>query len=209
MKKNNLFLGIMAFMTLLTSCDKDDINEDSNELMVLNELNGFDAKTAYLKLVDNPDQALQIYDEYTEQEATSIWLYKYELFESTITLTTEQKTAIEEAKIFVIQNEITSGDVNEEDQTSLINTIEDVFTTEQSLFLIYHFENDFTEVKSRPFFGDTFELNQGCHEEFVNGESIGFYEVITVRRYRFGIRTRIWRSHWVPCGTFDFFTTDE
>jgi hypothetical protein len=195
-------------MTLVTSCQKDNINEESTELKVLSELNSFDEKSAYLNLINNPDKALEIYDQYSEQEATSIWLYKYELFESTNTLSTEQKAAIDDAKIFVIENEITSGDINEEDQTLLITTIEKAFTTEQSL-LIYHFENDFIEVKSRPFFGDTFELNQGCHEEFVNGESIGFYEVITVRRYRFGIRTRIWNSHGVPCGTFDFFTVDE
>lgn len=100
---------------------------------------------------------------------------------------------------------LTSVDIetNDVETTNNINQLTEYNDT-NGFDLIGTINNDDAQNQTN---GWRYELVEPCHAEYVDGEFIGFYETINVRRYALGfIRTYQALNQLVPCGTYGFLT---
>lgn len=207
MKKINVFLGMFILLAIVTSCVTES-PEQEVELETFQKSAGFDAGYIYFESLkdEEPTDGLYLYDKLDPSEKAAVWVFKYSLFKNNAVLNNEQSNAIDDMISFYMENDFKEEDVNGQIYKDEVFDAFDPFTSNS---LVGFLNNDPTTPPTETddkYTGFTYELKSPCHEEFVNGESIGFYESITVRRYVRGNLKE--KSKTIqPCGNFAFLTS--
>lgn len=198
-------------ISLITSCDTNEVElTEEQQIEFLAKNSGFDPKAIFDEVINDTTNVdgIKVYDELSDQQKTNVFVYKYQKFKSDNVLNLNQKSAIDDLIAYYSNNIRIEEDIKVQPE---IDAVFENFNVFQSVSLIGFVGNN--PVESGPatstdedYTGFTYELKSECHEEFVDGESVGFYETITVRRYRNGRLKETWKNTLQPCGNYALLT---
>jgi hypothetical protein len=197
MKRVSLFLGMIAFMAFTTSCETDNVEQDNQGFQTKSV--EFNAEDTYYSIIANTESGMTQFDALIVSQKQDVWVFKYTRFKNDNSLNGLQVEAIDELLSFVDASDFNEG--NEVLENSLESDVRALFTEEQSDFLLFTLENGLedVEVSLKCFWCRQWEETAPCHEEFVNGESIGFYTSGTSTTRRFWFRTNREFNVLRPC----------
>ncbi|MGB5981083.1 MAG: hypothetical protein WBG46_02960 [Nonlabens sp.] len=211
MKKLSLIFGLILSISLITSCDTEETElTEEKQIETYAKSSGFDPKTIFDEVINDTTNVdgIKVYDELSDQQKTNVFVYKYQQFKSDNVLNANQKSSIDDLIAYYSNNFRIEEDIKVQPE---IDAVFENFSVFQSVSLIGFVGNNPVDpepetVTDEHYTGFTYQLKSSCHEEFVDGESIGFYETITVRRYRDGYLKETWKNTLQPCGNYALLT---
>ncbi|PQJ32989.1 hypothetical protein BST92_14130 [Nonlabens arenilitoris] len=205
MKKISLILSIFFFTMFITSCETETSVQENNDFQ---KSITFDAETTYWSILRNTESGMAQFDALTNEQKQAVWVFKYDRFIADNTLITDQLAAVNVAKDYVSTVDF-SAEPNESNLDAIESQLAAEFDEDTKNFLLLTLENSPIDIGAAGnnnqtegcfWCWDIVSVDQPCHEEFVDGESIGFYATVTLQRRRFFIGgTRRFPNRLVPC----------
>jgi hypothetical protein len=208
MKKMSLFMAMIAFISITTSCEQD-LQSDTT----VNAKSGFNAESEYFSLKENTESRIEQMLSLSNEEFTSVWKFKYSSFkeENETNLSTDQLTYLNGLISYLNENSLST------ESKSAIWTLEQekaflYFNDLIAISLVATIITDpvYTEEPADEggrYTGWAYQMNSECHAQVIGGDATGhFVETITVEQYR---RGKLISSEVVdvPCGTFGYVTS--
>lgn len=199
---------VVAIAIISCSQDNEQLLTEANSIENLAKSSN-EVSALYFDLLANHFQNPEAFNELSLETKIDLYEYKYDRFLNENDLTSDQIQAIDGLKVFVKNLEFDSElELSNDKVTSVWSN----FDFEQGAFLLFHLGNSSGDYESsiqsdevsRCWWCWRRVITNPCHEEFVDGESIGFYQTEQMQRHGlFGIRnsSRDKDAVLMPCGS--------